>query len=681
MKATDEKSITPANKDLQSRREPFFTKEGQDNLFSKSNKASTTFFSPLGIQPKLTFGKPNDKYEVEADTMADKVVSRLGASTPSHQTNGNKVQTKCKACMKEDELQKKEDTLVDSTPGVQRKPIFESNDEGDDSNVHAKPNVQFKCASCEKKEMLQREANETGEEEDIIQEKSKAAGRAPGAGLQSQLDATKGGGFPLSPETQNDMGAAFGADFSQVRIHTDNNAIQMNNSLNSQAFTHKNNIYFSEGKFDARSTKGKHLLAHELTHVVQQGKANSAIQAASDSTSETQGHKIADAIRNLELSLGVAETSLLDDSLESGRKAKIESLYLKLRGVLLQLYDARGTDGSGVVLDFDTAPELHEINPGDAFKPIEELYYPFSVSHQVGTPNEKSDTSSTELQAKLINNISSLSQPTIQRFCDPLVCVGIIVLGGLLLSGCNRSSSGSIGPTRLRSAIGNFDSNNLALTAIERTKIQTAMAAVVGSNEHLLISFYDYYSNKEIIKDSSLTGSGTYATTMPNDDTRVDPTILSSSFSDNTLGGLLIHEYTHTRHHTNFMGSRDYEEGDSYGIEYFFAERTGDTSRISTIAAIASNPTSVVSHHQVSAFRSYFCKSYGTMKVLYEIIDSGRTSHSGSSTLSGLTGNQARALTTELVSKREEDHSTNLTSVITWVSGHTSALGIPFRCS
>ncbi|MEP7252326.1 MAG: DUF4157 domain-containing protein, partial [Ginsengibacter sp.] len=64
--------------------------------------------------------------------------------------------------------------------------------------------------------------------------------------------------------------SSFSSDFSSVKIHNDSTSVQMNESLNAQAFTHGSDIYFNSGKYNSDSTSGKHLLAHELTHVVQQ---------------------------------------------------------------------------------------------------------------------------------------------------------------------------------------------------------------------------------------------------------------------------------------------------------------------------------------------------------------------------------------------------------------------------
>jgi len=66
------------------------------------------------------------------------------------------------------------------------------------------------------------------------------------------------------------MESRFGADFSEVRIHTGEYASSLSKDLNAQAFTVGRDIYFNDGKFSQESFDGKHLLAHELTHVAQQ---------------------------------------------------------------------------------------------------------------------------------------------------------------------------------------------------------------------------------------------------------------------------------------------------------------------------------------------------------------------------------------------------------------------------
>ncbi|GAA0261764.1 DUF4157 domain-containing protein [Saccharothrix mutabilis subsp. mutabilis] len=77
-------------------------------------------------------------------------------------------------------------------------------------------------------------------------------------------------GAPLDAGVREDMEARFGADFSGVRVHTDAAAGESARSVNAQAYTVGDNIVFQDGKYDPSSDAGKHMLAHELTHVVQQ---------------------------------------------------------------------------------------------------------------------------------------------------------------------------------------------------------------------------------------------------------------------------------------------------------------------------------------------------------------------------------------------------------------------------
>ncbi|MDS0136899.1 MULTISPECIES: DUF4157 domain-containing protein [unclassified Amycolatopsis] len=79
-----------------------------------------------------------------------------------------------------------------------------------------------------------------------------------------------GGGAPLDKATREDMETRFGTDFSDVRVHTDSAAHDSAKSVNAQAYTVGSNIVFQRDKFDPASDAGKHMLAHELTHVVQQ---------------------------------------------------------------------------------------------------------------------------------------------------------------------------------------------------------------------------------------------------------------------------------------------------------------------------------------------------------------------------------------------------------------------------
>ena len=67
------------------------------------------------------------------------------------------------------------------------------------------------------------------------------------------------------------MGKRFGADFNNVRIHTGNEANTLSQSVGAKAFTHRNHIYFASDQYQPSTADGQRLLAHELTHTIQQG--------------------------------------------------------------------------------------------------------------------------------------------------------------------------------------------------------------------------------------------------------------------------------------------------------------------------------------------------------------------------------------------------------------------------
>lgn len=86
----------------------------------------------------------------------------------------------------------------------------------------------------------------------------------------SRINHSRGGGQSLDTSIQKKMGESMGADFSSVRVHTGGESHQLNEQLNAKAFTTGNDIFFRSGAYSPQSSGGQELLAHELTHVVQQ---------------------------------------------------------------------------------------------------------------------------------------------------------------------------------------------------------------------------------------------------------------------------------------------------------------------------------------------------------------------------------------------------------------------------
>src|SRR6185295_16965699 len=115
--------------------------------------------------------------------------------------------------------------------------------------------VQRMCAGCEEEEELQRK--ETG---------SEAVETTP----SMVHDSLTSPGAPLDSTTRTYMEQRFGHDFDNVRVHTGSGADAAARQINSLAFTLGNDVVFRQGQYAPQSNEGRRLLAHELTHVVQQ---------------------------------------------------------------------------------------------------------------------------------------------------------------------------------------------------------------------------------------------------------------------------------------------------------------------------------------------------------------------------------------------------------------------------
>lgn len=173
-----------------------------------------------GIQAKLTVGAVGDKYEQEADAVAARVVEQINSPQTQRQ---------------------------EGKEAIRRKPLLMGN--------------------------VQRE--EMPEEEEIQRAlvMQRAVGKEGGAvseDIEAQINSARGSGHSLAPELQTKMGEAMGADFTGVRVHTDSQSDQLNKSIQAKAFTTGQDVFFRKGAYQPASRGGQELIAHELTHVVQQ---------------------------------------------------------------------------------------------------------------------------------------------------------------------------------------------------------------------------------------------------------------------------------------------------------------------------------------------------------------------------------------------------------------------------
>jgi hypothetical protein len=99
------------------------------------------------------------------------------------------------------------------------------------------------------------------------------------AGLESRIHSLRGEGQPLSKADREFFEPRFGQDFSDVKLHTDAGAAKAAQSLDAAAFTTGNHIVFGDGRYTPGTPAGQQLLAHELTHVVQQGGGSQSLSS------------------------------------------------------------------------------------------------------------------------------------------------------------------------------------------------------------------------------------------------------------------------------------------------------------------------------------------------------------------------------------------------------------------
>ena len=233
----------------------------------------------LSLQKKLTVGAAGDKYEQEADSVAEKVVKQINTPSGEQSTSGQGVQ---RQEAEEEEIQAKSDISNIQREGeeeeIQAKPdISNIQREGEEEEIQAKADSSNIQREGEEEEEIQAKSDisaiqREGEEEEIQakpQNKSLGGG-AVSTDIETTIQSAKSGGSPLDAGLQQKMGKAMGADFSGVKVHTDSQADKLNRSLSSRAFATGPNLFFKRGEYNPGSRSGQELIAHELTHVVQQ---------------------------------------------------------------------------------------------------------------------------------------------------------------------------------------------------------------------------------------------------------------------------------------------------------------------------------------------------------------------------------------------------------------------------
>ena len=265
------------------------------------------------IQSKLKVGAPNDKYEQEADLVADQVMH-----APQEVPSG---------CIPDPDAVQIQASSPQPTP------------------LHINPLANTITP------LVQRQAEpEEEEEEELIQ--TKASGPTPEVtpNIASGIQSLHGGGRSLSQSERHFFEPRIGHDFSRIHIHIDNRASDLASKINARAFTVKNNIVFGAGQYQPHNNQGRRLMAHELTHVVQQSNSRngnvSLVQrdaapslgaAVSGGLSEEMLRQIARRLREAMAGWGTDEEAIYSSF--SGRTQEqvdaIAGVYQEMYGRLL----------------------------------------------------------------------------------------------------------------------------------------------------------------------------------------------------------------------------------------------------------------------------------------------------------------------------------------------------------
>jgi hypothetical protein len=303
------------------------------------NRALGQLLAPYQIQPKLIVAPAGDRFEREADRVADAVVrptgptGRLGHGIT--RMFGAPVQRACAKCTQE-ELRRKE---VDGNG----------------------PYVQRKCSECEQKEVhrkaaaddhsqyLQRKCSEC--EDDELHRKATAGGvgLSVSPAVERGIAAARYAGQPISGPVRLYLEPRFGRDLSAIRVHTDTAAASLASTLHAHAFTTGNDIFFATGRYQPHTVEGRRLLAHEVVHTFQQGSGGApALQRQAD-----VAPVVTEAQAMAEIKAGedtaVAETP---EEIEAGRT---QEAPLDERKVVAEAKAAQADPGGGEVEipDFD----------------------------------------------------------------------------------------------------------------------------------------------------------------------------------------------------------------------------------------------------------------------------------------------------------------------------------------
>jgi hypothetical protein len=220
--------------------------------------------------PDRTIGRnPNPAGErFEAPTPRNALWSRIATSAPRRLPAGERIQAKLLVNRAGDAHEQEADRVADRVMGM---PEPSSGSALAVSSRRSGVDIQRACPSCEDEVQRAAIGDEEDEDEPALQRKATSSA-APDVERPAapRFGALPDGGRPLPRAALNFFESRFGRDFGHVRIHADAGAAELSRGIDARAFTHGRDVYFGAGQYRPDEPEGRRLLAHELTHVVQQ---------------------------------------------------------------------------------------------------------------------------------------------------------------------------------------------------------------------------------------------------------------------------------------------------------------------------------------------------------------------------------------------------------------------------
>jgi hypothetical protein len=213
------------------------------------------------IQTKLPINEPGDHYEQEADSVADQV---MRMSEPEIQSQQAGVSVLLNQSDSGENIQR---LSANRDPSLEDAVVIE----GEEENETEQGQVQ------------------------TLRPRDQTSGREA---ISKGLLNSSQGSEPLGSNVRQFMEPRFGADFSRVQVHADTRAVTLSQSLSARAFTYGRHIYFNEGEYQPETQEGKRVLAHELTHVIQQGGSQTQLPVRQHMT-ESRGANAPATIQRL----------------------------------------------------------------------------------------------------------------------------------------------------------------------------------------------------------------------------------------------------------------------------------------------------------------------------------------------------------------------------------------------